>query len=64
MTAPSTPVLWNQHPGVYLVVDLSGHLAQVREWGRENAPMPWTMTSELTPVTDDEAVERLMRAGR
>jgi hypothetical protein len=55
---PGTPVAWNDHAGVYLVVDIKPSMAQVREWGIENAPMSWTMLSELNPITEDEAVER------
>jgi hypothetical protein len=57
-------VIWAGHPGVYLVIERTDHTALLRERGRANAPMVHTMLTELTSITETEAVERLMRAGR
>lgn len=56
------PVLWSDRPGVYVLVDRTAHTGQIRAWGGEADSMRWTMLDALVPITEAEAVARLIEA--
>lgn len=57
---PDTAVLWKGHEGLYLLLERTGHSGLLRERGNPDAPLRWTMLEELTPITEDEAVGRMI----
>ncbi len=61
---PGCSVLWRDHPGVYVVLDRSRLVMLVRERGNPDAQSEWAARSQLTRVSEDVAVARLIEAAR
>jgi hypothetical protein len=53
-------VLWKGHEGVYLLLERTSYSGLLREWGNADSKLLWTMLEELTPITKDEAVAKMM----
>ena len=56
-------VVWLWHPGVYVVIDKDAPsgLWQLRERGVNTMFWPWVKGEDLTALTEQEAMAKIMR---
>ncbi len=61
---PDCSVEWEGHPSIYLVLDMDLGCALLRERGNPHARCIWALCTQLTRLTEDEAIARLKARDR